>query len=105
MREEPRLREQDFGNFQRETLMKESKRDRARFGRFFFRFPEGALAWVFANLPPVRRPVRHPLQALSAPPVAAGESASDVYDRITGFRETLRNDMELGRCGKRRKSP
>lgn len=50
--------------------MKESKRDRQRFGRFFFRFPEG-------------------------------ESASDVYDRITGFRETLRNDMNLGRRAER----
>ena len=42
VREEPRLREQDFGNFQSERLMRESKRDRVRFGRFFFRFPEGA---------------------------------------------------------------
>ncbi|KAF1873734.1 hypothetical protein Lal_00027772 [Lupinus albus] len=26
-----------------------------------------------------------------------GESAADVYDRITGFRETLRTDISLGR--------
>ncbi|KAG9158734.1 hypothetical protein Leryth_013638 [Lithospermum erythrorhizon] len=46
IREEPRLREQDFGNFQDEQQMKIEK---------------------------------------------------DVYDRITGFRETLRTDIDIGR--------
>ncbi|KAK4422580.1 Phosphoglycerate mutase-like protein AT74 [Sesamum alatum] len=66
VREEPRLREQDFGNFQDQEEMKIQKAARKRYGRFFYRFPNG-------------------------------ESAADVYDRITGFRETLRSDIEIGR--------
>ncbi|PWA36684.1 phosphoglycerate/bisphosphoglycerate mutase, active site, Histidine phosphatase superfamily [Artemisia annua] len=66
VREEPRLREQDFGNFQDQEQMKIQKEVRVRYGRFFYRFPNG-------------------------------ESAADVYDRITGFRETLRTDIDIGR--------
>ncbi|KAL8158883.1 hypothetical protein V2J09_000420 [Rumex salicifolius] len=66
VREEPRLREQDFGNFQNKEKMQVEKAQRARYGRFFYRFPDG-------------------------------ESAADVYDRITGFRETLRADIDKGR--------
>ncbi|KAL2525014.1 Phosphoglycerate mutase-like protein AT74 [Abeliophyllum distichum] len=66
VREEPRLREQDFGNFQDQEEMKIQKAVRMRYGRFFYRFPYG-------------------------------ESAADVYDRITGFRETLRSDIDIGR--------
>ena len=39
--EEPRLREQDFGNFQDPEQMKICKAERVRFGRFFYRFPQG----------------------------------------------------------------
>ncbi|CAN6179765.1 unnamed protein product [Urochloa humidicola] len=66
VREEPRIREQDFGNFQDSEQMRVEKELRLRYGRFFYRFPNG-------------------------------ESAADVYDRITGFRETLRADIDLGR--------
>ncbi|TVU04316.1 hypothetical protein EJB05_50108, partial [Eragrostis curvula] len=66
VREEPRLREQDFGNFQDREKMRVEKETRLRYGRFFYRFPNG-------------------------------ESAADVYDRITGFRETLRADIDIGR--------
>lgn len=66
VREEPRLREQDFGNFQDREQMRVEKEIRQRYGRFFYRFPNG-------------------------------ESAADVYDRITGFRETLLSDIVLGR--------
>ncbi|KAG9455252.1 hypothetical protein H6P81_008156 [Aristolochia fimbriata] len=66
VREEPRLREQDFGNFQDREKMRIEKNIRLRYGRFFYRFPDG-------------------------------ESAADVYDRITGFRETLRADIDIGR--------
>ena len=52
VREECRVREQDFGNFQEEQRMKAIKETREKFGRFFYRFPEG-------------------------------ESASDVYDRVS----------------------
>ncbi|KAL4347790.1 hypothetical protein GQ457_17G022250 [Hibiscus cannabinus] len=66
MREEPRIREQDFGNFQDREKMRADKALRLRYGRFFYRFPNG-------------------------------ESAADVYDRITGFRETLKTDIDIGR--------
>ncbi|KAJ7952269.1 Phosphoglycerate mutase family protein [Quillaja saponaria] len=66
MREEPRLREQDFGNFQDREKMRIEKAIRMLYGRFFYRFPNG-------------------------------ESAADVYDRITGFRETIRADIDIGR--------
>ncbi|XWS48899.1 hypothetical protein CRYUN_Cryun13aG0116400 [Craigia yunnanensis] len=66
LREEPRIREQDFGNFQDREKMRVDKALRLRYGRFFYRFPNG-------------------------------ESAADVYDRITGFRETLRADIDIGR--------
>lgn len=52
VREECRVREQDFGNFQEEQRMKVIKETREKFGRFFYRFPEG-------------------------------ESAADVYDRVS----------------------
>lgn len=43
-REECRIREQDFGNFQVIDRMRAVKEARERFGRFFFRFPEGESA-------------------------------------------------------------
>ncbi|KAI8837861.1 histidine phosphatase superfamily [Chytridium lagenaria] len=39
--EEPRLREQDFGNFQTKAQMEERKAERSRFGHFFYRFHGG----------------------------------------------------------------
>ena len=44
VREECRIREQDFGNFQVEKRMRVVKETRERFGRFFYRFPEGESA-------------------------------------------------------------
>jgi broad specificity phosphatase PhoE len=57
--EEPRLREQDFGNFQPGTEETERLwRERAEYGHFFYRIPNG-------------------------------ESGADVYDRITSFNGSL----------------
>lgn len=57
--EEPRMREQDFGNFQgTPDEMKEIWIERARYGHFFYRIPHG-------------------------------ESAADVYDRCSSFNDTL----------------
>jgi broad specificity phosphatase PhoE len=39
--EEPRIREQDFGNFQEPVKIRECKAQRRRFGSFFYRFPSG----------------------------------------------------------------
>ncbi|XP_058082664.1 phosphoglycerate mutase-like protein AT74 [Magnolia sinica] len=69
VREECRIREQDFGNFQVEERMKVIKETRERFGRFFFRFPEG-------------------------------ESAADVFDRISSFMETLWRDIDNNRLNR-----
>ncbi|MQL84331.1 hypothetical protein Taro_016825 [Colocasia esculenta] len=66
VREECRVREQDFGNFQVEERMRVVKETRELFGRFFFRFPEG-------------------------------ESAADVYDRVSSFMESLWRDIDMRR--------
>eukprot|EP01111_Echinosteliopsis_oligospora_P017487 TRINITY_DN7599_c0_g1_i2.p1 TRINITY_DN7599_c0_g1~~TRINITY_DN7599_c0_g1_i2.p1 ORF type:complete len:226 (+),score=33.63 TRINITY_DN7599_c0_g1_i2:14-691(+) len=39
--QEPRLREQDFGNFQDSLKMRNIKNERDHYGRFFYRFPNG----------------------------------------------------------------
>jgi len=41
VREEPRLTEQQFGNFQNVVTIREAKDERHRFGRFYYRFPQG----------------------------------------------------------------
>lgn len=41
VREECRVREQDFGNFRDRLRLKHLKEIRNKFGRFFYRFPEG----------------------------------------------------------------
>ena len=57
--EEPRLREQDFGNFQPSSAeMTRMWQERADYGHFFYRIPNG-------------------------------ESAADAYDRVAGFNESL----------------
>lgn len=66
VREECRIREQDFGNFQVEERMKAIKQTREKFGRFFFRFPDG-------------------------------ESAADVFDRVSSFLESLWRDIHMNR--------
>lgn len=42
--EDPRIREQDFGNFQNPTQIRQAKEDRYRFGAFYYRFPHGESA-------------------------------------------------------------
>ncbi|KAM9912401.1 hypothetical protein OXX69_002609 [Metschnikowia pulcherrima] len=64
VREETRMREQDFGNFQ--STPEETEQiweQRAHYGHFFFRIPHG-------------------------------ESAADVYDRIASFNESLYRKFE-----------
>lgn len=57
-REDIRIREQEFcGTFQNEH-MHLTKKERGRYGHFFYRFPNG------------------------------GESAADVYDRVSVFMDT-----------------
>lgn len=57
--EEPRMREQDFGNFQgNNSDMEKIWKERAHYGHFFYRIP-------------------------------FGESGADCYDRVASFNETL----------------
>jgi broad specificity phosphatase PhoE len=62
IREDPRISEQQFGNFQSHNTMQDNKATRVDFGRFYYRFPEG------------------------------GESGFDVYNRVSGFIGTLKRD-------------
>ena len=81
VREEPRIREQDFGNLQVAESNGEGggepialqRGQRQLFGRFFYRFRDG-------------------------------ESAADVYDRVSGFRDTLLADIENGRFARIREN-
>ena len=41
VRHEPRIAEQQFGNFQNVEAVQQAKVERKRFGRFFYRFPNG----------------------------------------------------------------
>lgn len=41
VREEPRITEQQFGNFQDLETVRLAKEERAKFGRFYYRFPSG----------------------------------------------------------------
>ncbi|GAM89781.1 hypothetical protein ANO11243_078200 [Dothideomycetidae sp. 11243] len=64
VREEPRLREQDFGNFQPcSAEMERMWQERADYGHFFYR-------------------------------IQNGESAADAYDRISGFNDSLWRSFE-----------
>lgn len=62
--EDPRIREQDFGNYQVPEKIKVAKEERHRFGPFFYRF-------------------------------AHGESASDVFDRVSTFLDSLWRSFDL----------
>lgn len=64
IREDPRIAEQQFGNFQSHHSIQDNKATRSDFGRFFYRFPDG------------------------------GESGFDVYNRVSGFIGTLRRDSD-----------
>ena len=64
--EDPRIREQDFGNYQVPELIRKAKRDRHRFGVFYYRFPHG-------------------------------ESASDVFDRVSTFLDSLWRSFDMNR--------
>lgn len=65
--EDPRIREQDFGNYQDPQVIKRAKSERHKFGSFYYRFPHG-------------------------------ESASDVFDRVSTFLDSLWRSFESGRA-------
>uniref|UniRef100_A0A7S2YRS4 Uncharacterized protein n=1 Tax=Entomoneis paludosa TaxID=265537 RepID=A0A7S2YRS4_9STRA len=62
--EDPRIREQDFGNLQDPAKVKQYKKERNTFGAFYYRF-------------------------------AHGESAADVFDRISTFLDSLWRSFDV----------
>jgi broad specificity phosphatase PhoE len=64
--EDPRIREQDFGNYQQPELIKKSKQEQKKFGAFYYRFPHG-------------------------------ESASDVFDRVSTFLDSLWRSFDMNK--------
>jgi len=64
--EDPRIREQDFGNYQDPTLIRKAKSERHKFGVFYYRFPNG-------------------------------EAASDVYERVSTFLDSLWRSFDVKR--------
>lgn len=44
IKDDPRIREQDFGNFQQVNSMQDVMKKRSTYGHFFYRFPEGESA-------------------------------------------------------------
>ncbi|CCE91923.1 acid phosphatase DET1 TDEL_0D03390 [Torulaspora delbrueckii] len=44
VKDDPRIREQDFGNFQQVNSMQDVMKKRSTYGHFFYRFPEGESA-------------------------------------------------------------
>jgi broad specificity phosphatase PhoE len=65
--EDPRIREQDFGNYQDLETIQRCKKERDAFGIFYYRFPHG-------------------------------ESATDVYDRVSTFLDSLWRKIHTARC-------
>lgn len=65
--EDPRIREQDFGNYQDYETIQRCKKERDAFGIFYYRFPHG-------------------------------ESATDVYDRVSTFLDSLWRSFHTARC-------
>jgi len=63
LREDPRLREQEWGNFQQAEGMATIFQDRNNYSRFYYRFENG-------------------------------ESGADVYDRASGFLDTLFREID-----------
>lgn len=62
-REEPRIREQEWGHLRSEEESKKVDQERDEYGTFYYRIPDG-------------------------------ESAADVYDRVSDFFGTLHRDFE-----------
>lgn len=65
--EDPRIREQDFGNYQDPEAINVAKIERPKFGAFYYRFPNG-------------------------------ESASDVFDRVSTFLDSLWRSFDFNRA-------
>ncbi|GMH69625.1 hypothetical protein TrRE_jg6164, partial [Triparma retinervis] len=65
--EDPRIREQDYGNYQDPLKMTAYKKERHKYGPFYYRMPDG-------------------------------ESASDVYDRVSTFLDSLWRSFEAAKA-------
>ena len=97
--EEPRICEQQIGNFQNVQQVLDAKEERSKFGRFFYRFPSGEckrsfgyllvfsfyldLVYMFTDCIDLIRSV--------------GEAGLDVYNRVSSFIPTLVRDLDRHR--------
>ena len=91
VREEPQLREQDFGNFQDSATLVRKKTERESYGRFFYRFPNGESgADVYDRCEAARRFVHQPLLTMVL-------RVSHHLRRLTVFEDHLVRDIDLGR--------
>ena len=63
-KQEPRLAEQQFGNFQNLDEINKAKKERNRFGRFFYRFPNGESGLdVYSRMASFMNTLFHDLEA------------------------------------------
>ena len=101
VRTDPRIREQEWGNFQDPAKMPEIIAERRTIGSFYYRFPTGERYKLYFKLylVVIKVPLFDTLYCtdLSYPLVPC--SGADVYDRVSTFLETLYRDMEKGGCG------
>jgi broad specificity phosphatase PhoE len=93
--EDPRLREQDFGNFQDPNVIKQAKKDRHRFGAFYYRFPHGESASdvrckFFVDS----------CAAVSSHPGSRTSSIIhiQVFDRVSTFLDSLWRSFDVNDC-------
>lgn len=91
--EEPRICEQQIGNFQNVQQVLHAKEERAKFGRFFYRFPSGEYnKYSFGILRLV-----YIIMFTNCSIFNTGEAGLDVYNRVSSFIPTLVRDLDRHR--------
>lgn len=87
------------GNFQDREKMKLEKAIRAVYGRFFYRFPDGeSAADVYDRITGTRLPLLSRSKQTNVVLAREEESRCYIYNSgNTGFRETLKADIDKGR--------
>ncbi len=108
VREEPRISEQQFGNFQNVEQVVQAKQERHSFGRFYYRFKSGLLQFllivVFVTLSRMivlMHNTQHNCSILltyyllfTFQLLLIGEAGLDVYSRVSSFISTLVRDCQ-----------
>jgi broad specificity phosphatase PhoE len=92
--EEPRICEQQIGNFQNVQQVLDAKQERSKFGRFFYRFPSGE--WNECRCLGILRLVCI-IMFTNCSIFNTGEAGLDVYNRVSSFIPTLVRDLDRHR--------